>query len=366
MRKIVLILALIPLLTLSCSSKTVTKKVDNPGVIYVEGVELMKKKKWDQAIGKFSQVRENYPFDPIADVAAVKLGDVYFERKEYLMASGVYTDFLNSHPDDENAPYVLWRLGESFEKLSLTIDRDQTYTLKAIERLTYLQNRYEDTQYARDATVPLQRMTQKLADREIYVGEYYYKTGNYNASVTRLEYFMTKYPGVKGTDRALFTLSAAYRELADPERARLYYEKLVELYPTSPLLKTKGKKGVVTKVSMADSSSSNNPKRIIVSSPATAGSTGSQNKNVVADAGSKKNQNAGTIEQTDQTKKTPLPDDKPKASASVQPAEEKEPQQTDLRPPATETKPADAEKKTRKTPRKTPGTQQNRQHHRDR
>ena len=207
----ILLLVLVPLLVLSCSGKKITKKVDNPGVLYVEGVELMKKKKWDEAIKKFSQVRENYPFDPMADVATVKLGDVYFDRKEYLMASGVYTDFLNSHPDDENAPYVLWQLGESFEKLSLTIDRDQTYSLKAIERLTYLQNRYPGNQYALDATQPLQRLTQKLAERELYVGEWYYKTGNYNAAVMRLEYFLSKYPGAKGTDRALFTLSAAYR-----------------------------------------------------------------------------------------------------------------------------------------------------------
>ena len=119
------------------------------------------------------------------------------------MASGVYTDFLNSHPDDENAPYVLWQLGQSFEKLSLSVDRDQQYTLKGIERFTYLQNRYPTTQYALDATAPLQRMTQKLADRELYVGAFYYKTGNYNAATIRLEYFLSKYPGAKGTDMAV-------------------------------------------------------------------------------------------------------------------------------------------------------------------
>ncbi len=349
MRKMVLLLALTALLALSCSTKTTTKKVDNPGVIYVEGVELMKKKKWDQAIAKFSQIRENYPFDPMADIAAVKLGDVYFERQEYLMASGVYTDFLNTHPDDENAPYVLWRLGESFEKLSLTVDRDQTYTLKGIERLTYLQNRYPTNQYALDATAPLQRLTEKLSDRELYVGEYYYKTGNFNAATVRLEYFLNKYPGAKGTDRALFTLSAAYRELADVERSQYYMEKLTREYSNSPLLSPKGKKKSTpktAKVAKASASSSpsgeKKPQQIALQSPVPVGSAAAQ-KEVVKDSGSTTSRGVPSADQ--QGGASPSGDKKDNGSL-FRLAEEKKPRQIALRPPVDETNPAEGEKQT--------------------
>jgi outer membrane protein assembly factor BamD len=321
MRKTILLLALVPLLILSCSGKSTTKKVDNPGVIYVEGVELMKKKKWDQAIAKFSQVRENYPFDPMADVATVKLGDVYFERKEYLMASSVYTDFLNSHPDDENAPYVLWRLGESLEKLSLTIDRDQTYTLKAIERLTYLQNRYPTTQYALDATAPLQRMTQKLADRELYVGDFYYKTGNYNAATIRLEYFLSKYPGAKGTDNALFILSAAYRQLADIQKSQYYMEKLARDYPNSPVLKAKAKGGSVSKVVGASQALA--PQQTPARSVVSLGSSAPQKEAPLSSPSGEKGDKGLNIRLTE---------------------EEKKPRQIQLRPLVAQTSPAEAEK----------------------
>jgi len=354
MRKTLLLLALVPLLMLSCSGKkSVAKKADNPGMIYVEGVELMKKKKWDQAIAKFSQIRENYPFDPMADIATVKLGDVYFERKEYLMASGVYTDFLNSHPDDENAPYVLWRLGESFEKLSLTIDRDQTYTLKGIERLTYLQNRYPTNQYALDATAALQRLTEKLSDRELYVGEYYYRTGNFNAATIRLEYFLNKYPGAKGTDRALFTLSAAYKELADSERSRYYMEKLVTDYPSSPLLIPKGKKGRTAKtVKVAKVSTPSyppdekKPQQIIVQPPVPVGSSTGQKepvKEAVKDSGSSGGQVATSA---DQQKVASLSSDKGDKALPLSLTEEKKPRQIVLRPPVDETTPAVKEKET--------------------
>ncbi|HME43357.1 MAG TPA: lipopolysaccharide transport periplasmic protein LptA [Syntrophorhabdales bacterium] len=355
MRKTLLLLALVPLLMLSCSGKKdVAKKADNPGMIYVEGVELMKKKKWDQAISKFSQIRENYPFDPMADIATVKLGDVYFERKEYLMASSVYTDFVNSHPDDENAPYVLWRLGESFERLSLTIDRDQTYTLKGIERLTYLQNRYPANQYALDATAALQRLTEKLSDRELYVGEFYYRTGNFNAATIRLEYFLNKYPGAKGTDRALFTLSAAYRELADIERSQYYIQKLTSEYPNSPLLIPKGKKGrtaKTVKVAKASTSSSlpdeKKPQQIIVQSPVPVGSSAGQKEPVKVAA---KDSDSGTgrgVTSADQQGGTPPAGDKVVDKGSpLSLTEEKKPRQIVLRPPVDETSPAAEEKQT--------------------
>jgi outer membrane protein assembly factor BamD len=316
MRKTILLLALVPLLILSCSGKSTTKKVDNPGVLYVEGVELMKKKKWDQAVAKFSQVRENYPFDPMADVATVKLADVYFERKEYLMASSVYTDFLNSHPDDENAPYVLWRLGQSFEKLSLTIDRDQTYTLKAIERLAYLQNRYPTTQYALDATAPLQRMNQKLADRELYVGDFYYKTANYNAATIRLEYFLSKYPGAKGTDQALFILSAAYRQLADIQKSQYYLEKLTKDSPNSPFLKAQGKGGSTSKAPRA--------------TQAPAGSSSGAGPVV-----KKADQKADA---------SPSGENGNKGSSIRLTEEEKKPRQIQLRPAVAQTNPVESEK----------------------
>ena len=131
MQKII-VLVIACLLLVSCGSKAV-KKTGNPGDLYVEGVNLMNQKKYDKAIENFSAIRENYPFDPISFVASVKLGDVYFEKKEYILATGVYEDFLSAHPQDENIPYVLLKLGDCYDLLSLTFDRDQAYTLKAIE-----------------------------------------------------------------------------------------------------------------------------------------------------------------------------------------------------------------------------------------
>jgi outer membrane assembly lipoprotein YfiO len=90
----------------------------------------------------------------------VKLGDAYFEKKEYLLAAGVYDDFFNAHPDDENIPYVVTRLGECYERLSLSFDRDQDYTLKAIEKYRYVINRFPASSYTKIADERLKGLEQ--------------------------------------------------------------------------------------------------------------------------------------------------------------------------------------------------------------
>ena len=225
------------MLLFACASKG-PKRIDSAGNLYVDGVNLLQAKKYSKAIEKFSTLRENHPFDPLAIVASVKLGDVYFAQKEYVFAAGVYEDFFKSHPDDENVPYVLSRLGECYDKESLSIDRDQEFTLKAIERLTYLKNRYPTNTYTKESEPRLAKMIQKLADRELYVGEFYYRSAQYNASIVRLEYFLAKYPNAKGIDKALLYLALSYRELGNQEKSDFYLNRLQTEYPKSLYART--------------------------------------------------------------------------------------------------------------------------------
>lgn len=245
MRKTLLILVIFLLFFVSCSKKAV-KPIDNPGSLYVDGVEQLKKKKYDTAITNFAKIRENFPFDPIAVVAQVKQGDAYFAKKDYQLAANTYEDFVNSYPDDENTAYALKRLGESYEKQSPAIDRDQAITVKAVERFTFLKNRYPASPYAEDAETHIGQLNRKLGARELYVGEFYYKAGNYNASVLRLEYFLKTYPDGADKDKVLHYLAEDYRQLNRPDKERYYLDWLRREFPKSVYAKSakKGRKPV--------------------------------------------------------------------------------------------------------------------------
>ena len=215
------------------SRKQEIKKVDSPGALYVQGIAHMKKKEWDKAIQSFSKVRENYPFDPIALVAQIKQADSSFEKKAYASAAVVYEDFVNSYPEDENAAYALRRLAECYEKTSPVVERDQSNTFKAIERFTFLKNRYPASPYSKDADTHIKKLTEKLAAREVFVGEFYYRWKRYNASIIRFEYFLQKYQDAKDRDKALYYIALDYQELQNSDKSQAYLDRLKKEYPKS-------------------------------------------------------------------------------------------------------------------------------------
>ena len=236
MRKTLLLIVIVCFAVAGCSGKKPqVQKVDSPGSLYVEGVAFMKKKKYDKAITNFNKVRENYPFDPIAVVAQIKQADAQFEKKAYSVAAVIYEDFVNSYPEDENAAYAQRRLAECYEKLSPIIERDQANTFKAIEHFTSLKNRYPQSQYAKDADAHILTLTRKVAAREVYVGEFYYHWGKYNASIIRLEYFLEKYPEALDRDKALYYLAQDCKQLHNQEKAQAYLDRLNENTRRAPM-----------------------------------------------------------------------------------------------------------------------------------
>ncbi|HUJ89611.1 MAG TPA: outer membrane protein assembly factor BamD [Syntrophorhabdales bacterium] len=172
------------------------------------------------------QIRGSFPFDPIAIVAQVIQSDAYFEKKDCQITTDAYEDFVNSTPDDENAAHALRQLGEGYEEQTLTINRDQAITLKAVNRFTFVKNRYPTSSYAKDAYAHLSALTRKL-DIEL--------TGRCEssaiecvatASILRLEYFLHKYPAAKGRDKAFHHPAQGHRELYIPEKAGYCLDKL--------------------------------------------------------------------------------------------------------------------------------------------
>ena len=184
------------------------------------------------------------------------------------MAANTYEGFLlNSYPDDENAAYALGRLAECYEKESPSLDLDQAITVKAVERFTFLKNRYPASPYAKNAEDHIKRLTLKLGAREFYVGEFYYEAGRYNASILRLEYFLRAYPDGADRDKALHYLAEDYGELNRPDKAQEYRDRLKKEYPKSIYARSTAKERKSVSTLAAVSAAGGSPARTVVPVP---------------------------------------------------------------------------------------------------
>ena len=165
-----------------------------PDVLAQEGIKDLQKKKYDDAIETFEKVRDRYPYSEQALLAQLKVADAYFFKKKYEEAIQAYREFEKLHPTNKAVSYCIFREGLCFYRQRSTIDRDQTYTLKAMDEFKRLKQKFPDSEYIPKAEQYLAHCRQDLAEHEFYVAEFYYRTKRYQAAIDRYQALTQDYP----------------------------------------------------------------------------------------------------------------------------------------------------------------------------
>lgn len=201
--------------------------------LYKKGSSEMEQKNYRQALEAFYKLKYDFPTEAAAVMADLKIADAHYANKEYAEAAEGYEEVRKMHPASPYIPYVVYMLGMCHFNRSLTVDRDQTETEKALAEFQYLLTHFSNTPYAYDAYEKAQECMKKLSDHEVYVGNFYYRMNKYQAAIQRYEAALAKYPSVPLEDEVLFKLAEAYRATKQPEKAVRAIQALVQQYPKS-------------------------------------------------------------------------------------------------------------------------------------
>lgn len=167
-----------------------------PEIMYQKGTDAYKNGKYDKAIEAFQRVKEEYPLSDLAILAELGIADSHFSGEEYVEAELAYTDFLNMHPTNDNLPYVMYQLGLCHYEQISSIDRDQTDTIKAIKEFDRLVSRFPRSKLSFLAEKKIIECRQMLAEKEFYVGHFYFKRKQYKAALGRFETIQKEYAGL--------------------------------------------------------------------------------------------------------------------------------------------------------------------------
>jgi outer membrane protein assembly factor BamD len=189
----------------------------NPEALYRRGYDDYQRGRYKPAIESFQRLKEQYPLSDLAILAELGMADAYFSDEQYADAAVNYTDFVNLHPTNDNLPYALYQLGMCHHKQITTIDRDQTETVKAKKEFETLLARFPRSKFAVMAEKMLLDCNKRLAEQELYVGEFYFKRKKYKAALGRFELIQRNYPNC-GIDYQLsFLIGETKRQLAVQE-----------------------------------------------------------------------------------------------------------------------------------------------------
>lgn len=170
---------------------------------------------YDKVFDILKEIQIRYPYSKYAALAELRGGDVYFKKKEYTLAAEEYKNFITNHPSHEELDYAMYRLGLSYYKMKSGKDRNHSKQLNAIKWFTLLNKTYPDSPYAEQTQEKIEKSRKLLAEREIYIGEFYQKSRNYEAAAQRYKNVLENYPDTEYAEKARELLLEAQEKLSE-------------------------------------------------------------------------------------------------------------------------------------------------------
>ena len=167
-----------------------------PEDLYKRGAELYQEGRYRKAIESFQRVKEQYPLHKLAIDAEIGIADSHFSDGNYIEAEMAYRDFIDLRPTNENLPYAMYQLGMCHFNQMGAIDRDQTETVKALKEFERLIARFPSSNFSFMAERHVLECRKRLAEKEFYVGSFYFTQGKYKAALGRFELVARDFPGI--------------------------------------------------------------------------------------------------------------------------------------------------------------------------
>lgn len=224
---------LVVLVAISAGCSGVTIDNDSPPEVqYAEGERLLNKDRFLEAVERFRILKSRYPYSKYAALATLKIGDTHFKDEAFLEAAASYKIFRELYPKHELAAYALHRIGESFyNQMPSTTDRDLDPAQAAIEAYSQLISEYPASPQRPEAEKRIAELRGKLAEKEAYVGDFYYKRELYQAAAGRYLFLLDQYPEQGGAERNLYRLAYSYERIGEYSKAEQILNRLEKEFP---------------------------------------------------------------------------------------------------------------------------------------
>jgi outer membrane protein assembly factor BamD len=235
-----LALALVPVLAFSvagCAKRGGAGKGDLPyvardvGTLYSAAKQRLDQHQYKLAAALFDEVERQHPYSVWARRAQLMGAFSYYLNRDYNQAIASAQRFLAVHPGNRDAPYAYYLIGISYYEQISDVQRDQKITQQALDSLGELSRRYPNTRYAADARLKIDLVRDHLAGKEMEVGRFYEKRGQWLAASMRFRTVIDNYQMTTHVPEALMRLTESYLALGVPAEAQKAAAVLGANYP---------------------------------------------------------------------------------------------------------------------------------------
>ena len=204
-----------------------------PNTLYERGVQNLEKRDFETSTKNFSTLEKAYPYSAYQRKGLILTTYSQYQNKSYDDAIGTAKRYLGLFPNSPESPYVTYLEGMAYYNQIPDVNHDLDRAEKAIDVFQTIVSKFPTSEYAADARYKISVARDQLAGKEMNVGRYYLKRGEYTAAVNRFRIVLAKYQTTPQTEEALERLTEAYLAMGLPQEAQTAAAVLGHNYPDS-------------------------------------------------------------------------------------------------------------------------------------
>jgi outer membrane protein assembly factor BamD len=201
--------------------------------LYNAAVDALEAKDYATAAAGFDEVERQHPYSIWATKAQLMAAYSNYEANFYDEAIIAADRFLQLHPSDPQAPYARYLIALSYYEQISDVQRDQRLTELALAALEDVVKRDPETDYARDAQLKIDLAHDHLAGKEMAIGRFYLRRGDFVGAINRFRNVIENYQTTSHVPEALHRLVEAYLELGVETEAQTAAAVLGHNFPGS-------------------------------------------------------------------------------------------------------------------------------------
>jgi outer membrane protein assembly factor BamD len=210
------------------------EKVERPvEEIYNNAMDLLQTGWYETASKEFDEVERLYPYSVWATRAQLMAGYSHYKNSRYDDAIISLDRFIELHPGNRDAPYAYYLKALSYYEQISDVGRDQKMTRLALDAMREVVRRFPNTPYARDARLKLDLTQDHLAGKDMAIGRYYQRHGDYLAAINRYRSVIERFQTTTHVPEALHRLTECYLALGITDEAQMSAAVLGHNFPGS-------------------------------------------------------------------------------------------------------------------------------------
>jgi len=234
-----ILLLILVVVLISCSKKEKISVIQEEDIetqmieAFREGHEELNKGDVLYAAKKFNEAELLYPQSAWAPKAALMAAYSYYSQSYYGDTIYELERYLKTYPKHENIDYAHFMLAMCYYETVVDEKRDLEPLLKAKKQFIFVMDNYPTTDFAMDSKYKLDLIYDRLAGKEMFIGNHYLKKRKWIPAINRYKKVIEDYNTTVYVEEALHRLVEIHYKIGLTEESKKYAKVLGYNYKSS-------------------------------------------------------------------------------------------------------------------------------------